>query len=179
MGLRSLLRRVPKTVALLDAAVAAMSGLVLPKRLIPENLDVLGPIVSLLIVVAFLMTLAYATGLQKRAKTFTLAALVALLALLAIQLTAVCPVTNYGPDRGTHSFLVGFSLSEAGRANRDALHATSCSELIQGAGDGRIRQMWNGSTVLSFAYALSYAAFVLGVVLALGGSDLAGRARSP
>lgn len=176
MTLRAMLRRLPKTVAALDAAIAAMSGLLLPGRLIPDNVDVIGPVVSLLVVVAFLMSVAFSESLRRQLKTVALGTLLALLLLLAIQLTTVCTVGNYGPKGDKHRLLTGFTLTNVGRAYVERLGTSSCAELIQGAGADRVSVMWGRSHVVAaFLYALSYSGFVLGVVLGLGGSELAKR----
>lgn len=169
MALRSHLRQIPATVALLDAAVAALSATLLPARLIPENLDVIGPTASLLVLVAFLITLAYPAGLRRRVRLLAGGSLAALLLLLALQLALVVPVSPYGPDAGTHRFLVGWTYSGQGREWVEALGPMSASEYVAAIGDDRIRAVWGGSYLQAAGlYAFSYMAFVLGVALTLG-----------
>lgn len=180
MSLRSHLEEVPKTVVLLDAAVAALSATLLPERMIPENLDVIGPTASLLVLVAFLITVAHPEALRRRARLLAGGSLVALLLLLALQLGVVVPVSPYGPDAGTHRFLVGFGHSEQGARWAEQLGTASASEYVAAIGDDRIPAAWGGSYLAAAGlYAFGYMAFVLGVALTVGALGSGARPVTP
>ncbi len=178
MELRALLGRIPKLVMLLDAAVAALSATLIRDRLIPENVDVIGTIGVLVIVVAFIISVAYKAKLQALAPRLAFTALVLLAVLLILQITLVETVGPYGPDEGQHRFLVGFRLSEEARTWRNAHPEESVSEYIANMGDDRIARAWGPSYSAAAAlYSLSYLGFILAVVLALGSLDIGGRPR--
>jgi hypothetical protein len=175
MELRGLLSHIPKSVVVLDAAVAALSATLIRDRLIPENVDVIGTIGALLIVVAFIVTIAYQSRLRRWLPRLALTAVAMLIILLLLQITVVETVGPYGPDEGRHRFLVGFSYSEQGRMWKKNQPAQSVSEYISYIGDDRIPLAWGPSyTVAAALYSLSYFGFILAVVLALGSLESAG-----
>jgi xanthine/uracil permease len=178
MELPTLLRRVPITVGLIDAAVATLTATLIRERLIPDNLGVLGVIAPLVIVSGFFVTAAYHDRLRVWLRPLALGSVATLIVLLLMHTQFVHSVEPYGADRGRHDFLVGYEYTEQGREWIKTLGPQSVSEYIAKAGDDRIRATWGTSYVqVAAAYSLTYLAFVLCVVLALGATELGGPQR--
>jgi len=174
MKFDKLLKRIPKTVVLIDAAIVALSATLIRNELIPENVSIIGPIGSLLVVVGVVMTFAYQPGLQRSLKLLTWLATGMLVLLLLLHVAYVEPVSPYGGDGGTHQFLVGHGLTPQGQEWASMAGAQSRAEIIKAVGDNRIRAAWGFSyTVIAVGYAIAYMGFLLCSVLALGGTDLA------
>lgn len=166
-------------VVLIDGALAGLSATLIRDRLIPENVDVIGTVAVLIILVGFIATIAYQARLKEWLKPLVILITASLLALLVVQASFVHEVAPYGADAGSHRFLVGFRLTPSGQTWADSIGLRSTSEFIGGIGADRISTAWGWSfTMLQVLYAISYLSLVLGVVLAIGGALLADGATS-
>lgn len=170
------LEGIPWIIGLINGAIAALSATLIRARLIPENIDLIGPLGTLVVIVAFLTTVAYRESLGRWLRRLIAVALVCLTGLLLLQVTLVEEVSAYGSDQGTHHYLVGSCYSEQGREWLDvaSIAATDRDELIRYVGDGDIPEAWGSSFYLAaLLYVGAYLGFILCVVLALGavGSD--------
>lgn len=171
--LHRFLKGIPKTVALVDAAVAALSALLLPKVLIPTNLDALGASVGVLVILCLFVTVRYSQAVHHNLAKLILVAGLALLGLVSLHVTAVCTVPGYGGVEKAPHYLVGFTLTPEGQSAATQLGSKSCTDLISGAGASRIPVMWGRSyTIGALLYVVTYGAFLVGAVLAFGGAVL-------
>lgn len=178
----SLWAEIPRLTTLLGAAVAAVLPLAVPDRLIPEQLDAIRPILSVAAVVALLGAWAFQRRLAGRAGLFVGIAAAGCLALAAVHLTLVQTVGNLGTPPGTYHFLVGFRLTEEGRAfvENAGLAGSGRETWVRAAGSSRIPWLY-GWTYAATAgtFAAASLALVGGVVLSLAAAGLHSPATLP
>ncbi len=170
---------IPTKIVVIDVAVAALSATLIRDQLIPENVGVIGPIASLLVIVCLSITIVSRDRLRVFSRRLATMSLASLVTLLLVQLTLVVSVSPYGDPPATHRFLRGFALTDSGRAwvADPSIPSGSWSEYIAAIGDARIAAAWGASfAVVAVLYSLSYLGLVLGVVLGLGGTALASTA---
>lgn len=161
--------------AALGALAAYLSATLVKERLIPQQLEVIGTVGTLFIIVALLLTLVYWTKLSKRLTAFVIVTIIALCTLTFVQIQYVV-AANVGQRSASgvipeHHFLIGYQLTDYGKARSKTLGENkSEKEYIETGGYDKIPE-WYGTSykVMAVFYTLAYMLFVVGVVLILGG----------
>lgn len=173
--LRDVFDRLPKVTTVIGVAVASLSPFLLPDRLVPAQLDVLRPATSLLIFVAIVMSWTFQPRLRHWLGPLAIAATVAVLALLALQILLVTRVDEYGEPPETHYFLTGYRITPAGTEMLERVGATTVSraEQIRRAGDDNIPVIFGGSyRIAALLYTLAVVMFVLSATMTLGAVEV-------
>ena len=155
---------------LVGAAIAALTGLFAPDRLIPEPLQNMKPFVSLIVIMALILAWVFRSDLKRRLKPVVLLTSALLAAVLALNVARVRTVT-YTRGEGTldRQFLVG------GTPVHPEDRGISAPDLIKASGDAwdDLAEVWGSSfTTVATAYAVLYPLLIVGVVLSLAASDL-------
>lgn len=177
----NLLRGMKVLFGLLTAAMAVLSQTLIRDDLIPEQIKFVGSIGALFILVALLVTLGYHPKLRKRLAVWIGIALVALVALVLLQVRYVATLENFGSPPGTYKYLVGFSLTPEGNRMRDVLGRNkSETEFVAEMGVDRIPVAYGLSYYTNATiYSISYLAFAFSFVLALGSLIIPERQAQP
>lgn len=157
---------------LLCVLIANFSRTLIKQRLIPSQLEVIGTVGSLFILVGLLLTLVYWSRLHKFLSASIIATCISLLALTIMHLNFVKSI-KAGQPAQEYNYLIGYSLTEEGRHRGDPEHCGplgSEEAYIECGGSDRI-PAWYGTsyTVMKTAYTLLYLLFMVGVVLTIGG----------
>jgi hypothetical protein len=154
----------------MSSTLAALSATLIRDRLIPYQLGVIGTVGALFILVGLLITLIAQAKLRKYLRLFVAAACVSLVLLTLLQIYCVVTVENYGNPPAAHHFLIGYSLTEQGKSWVNDAGSGSPEMAIGAVGYKRIPVMYGTSySVVEALYPLTYIAFVVAVVLTLGG----------
>lgn len=155
----------------LSIVMAQLSRTLIRNSLIPQQQYFMGDIGALFIMVGLLLTLVYWSGIHKRLRTFIKLAGATLIVLLFLQILFVVTVDKYGNPAIPRRFLVGFHLTKQGEELVNKVGANrSREEWIKDIGADRIDTMYGASYyAIAISYSLSYLAFVVGVVVTLGG----------
>jgi len=172
----TILRGIRALHILLCSVIAILSNTLIKSRLIPLQLDVIGTVGALFILVSLLLTLVYWNKLHKYLNAYVIISGIALMALTFIQLQYVItahvgePITPGGqiPEQ---QYLIGFKLTEYGEQRGELLGSgKSEKEYIELGGEGEIPK-WYGSSfeITKLGYALFYMIFVVSAVLTLAG----------
>jgi hypothetical protein len=166
----NILNRMKVVFGVLTTTMAVLSQTLIRADLIPEQINFVGGIGALFIIVALLVTLGYAQQLRKRLGLWLIIALVMLFVLVLLQVRYVVTLENYGDPPATYKYLVGFKLTDEGNRMRDALGRNkSESEFVAEAGADRIPVAYGTSYfAVATIYSVGYILFVLAAVLALG-----------
>lgn len=166
----------------LSTFAAYLSSTLIKERLIPEQLEVIGTVGSFFILVALLLTLIYWNKLSRVLSLFIIVTIVALCLLTFIQIQYVVKA-NVGPPNkagvAENNFLIGFKLTEYGQqrgqtrlVDGEMLGENKPEEqYIEVLGYDQI-PLWYGNSYkfMAVAYTLLYMLFVVGIVLAFGGT---------
>ena len=159
---------IPKTFALLTAAIAAVLGLFAPDRLVPEPLQGLRVVATLLTGVGFLLAWAWRGAIRRHARAVitVTALLVVVLALLNVffvhdvRIPADAPAARY--------FILGPSVADP------QFEGAFPAEIIGQEGDNwtALRTVWGGGFVaVAVAYSLCYVLLLPAMVLAIGATE--------
>lgn len=155
---------------------AVLSATLIKDRLIPYQLEVIGTVGVLFIIVALLFTLVFWSKLHRVLTYFVVATFVLLALLTFLQIRYVVSV-NIGreDERGNvpeHHFLIGYQLTEEGKREREESLGPNQSEkyYIENGGYDLI-PVWYGQsyTVMAVIYTLVYILFVTCMVITMGG----------
>ena len=151
------------------AAFTAALGLFAPDRLIPEPLQGLRPMVSLYVAAAFVFAWAWRASLRGGVRRFATVTFLLALVFAGLNLLFVRPVT-YSRENQTveRYFLTGLDPVHREDAGQSA------EDLIKTYGDGwsDLVAIWGGELAwIAGAYALTYLALILGMVLSVAAGD--------
>jgi hypothetical protein len=161
---------------LLSSVAAGLSATLIRDRLIPNQLDVIGTVGVLFIIVALLLTLVFWSKIHKVLAYVAVTTLVLLILLTFIQISYVVTV-NLGKkdEQGKipeYHLLIGYQLTKEGRKEREESLGPNQSEkyYIENGGYDLI-PIWYGTsyTVMAIAYTLIYMLFAMSIVLTMGG----------
>lgn len=155
----------------LGLAIAQLSRTLIREELIPYQLQFIGTLGALFILVALLISIIYQRKLTRILWVVLSVSVVCLLVLLFFQLKFVKTVANYGQPPATYRFLIGYGVSDQGQIWRKRVGDNlSEEEYIRKIGYDRIPPMYGNSYYINAgAYSISYLVFMVAVVLALGG----------
>lgn len=169
LGFVDWIRRIPATYGLLAAAISAAAGIFAPERLVPEPLGPFRALASLIVVVAFVLTWAWRTSLRRHLRLVTTVTALLLLVLGVLNVLFVRQVSYQSPPEER------FVLVGAGVADED-LRGMSDQDIVRNVGAelSDLRAAYGpGFVFVVLGYALCYLLLVQGVILSLGGSELA------
>ncbi len=173
-----LLADLPRLQAAISAALAALLPLLLPDRLVPQQLSVLRSVASLIVIVAFLAGWIYRRGLQRRRATLVWLAAAAAIGLGALQIRYVQELPAIGSDLRTEYYLVGYALTPHGHDMlvQAGVQNESLPVALRKVGPDAIPALYGDSyQIVSLLYTLCALAFVFSAVVTLTASDF----RSP
>ncbi|MBI2073441.1 MAG: hypothetical protein HYW06_13390 [Gemmatimonadetes bacterium] len=176
--LSEIAKGIPKSQAAVGAA-AAISMLFLPDRLIPEQLSILRPASSIIVVLSVILAWVFQRWLSRRLGVVALVAVVMLVLLILGQVAFVVELSAVGDPPETHYYLVGTSLTDNGRAWAGQLGVASAPREVQvlRVGPDAIPGMYGASYfAVAAAYTLSTVTFLLASVLAIAAAQLKRRA---
>lgn len=161
--------------ATLSIVAGALSATLIKKRLIPEQLEVIGTVGVFFIIVALLLTLVFWSKLKRVLVRSMIVTLLSLILLTFIQIQYVVTVNIGQPDEKgripEHHLLIGYKLTEYGHKRIEPLGANESEKhYIEWGGYTEI-PLWYGAsfTVMKAAYAFTYMLFTIGVVITEGG----------
>jgi hypothetical protein len=174
--LKDLTESFPAKVAVISAAVAAVSGLVFPAILLPDNLPALGATGSLVILIVFLMVWAWERPLRRSRRSLFLVVgalcLGALWIVVRLNTEVVEDIDAIGDPPQPARYLVGAELTPTGKAWMDSLGGPSRSLFIKRIGPSNIGVAWGASYARSrLRYTAAYLIMAAGVVLMLAISE--------
>jgi hypothetical protein len=138
---------VPNFIQTALAVIAALLPVILPDKYIPEQLDSLRMAATGLAFTALLVAIAYRHRLFRYKGILAIAAFLSACAVLAIHLSFVVKVPELGNPPGTYYFLVGWEITEEGRAMLERVGAVEVSlpEQIRRVGYDKISVMYGRS----------------------------------
>jgi CHAT domain-containing protein/tetratricopeptide (TPR) repeat protein len=168
--LRAILDNLSGIITALGAVLVALVPLLLPDRLVPEQLSVLRPTASLLFIVAFLVGWSYRRRLWPRRAAFLWAAIVALLGLAILQVQYVKELPGLGREARSEYHLIGYKLTPRGRVmvEEAGVGREAVEMALRQIGPDAIPVLYGSSyQALALAYALATFVFVFSVGLAL------------
>lgn len=174
----SLLAGLPKLTAAVAALSAALLPLLLPGRLIPEQLGFLRPTMSVFIVIAALSVWVFQQTLPRQARRILIVAVGCFLLVIAIQLKYVVTVANLGSEGDTYHFLTGFKVVDEGPAARVGVDPRNRVQLIRSirASDIPVVYGWTYD-VTAAAYVIGTIGTAIGIVLLMGAAEVSRRRR--
>jgi hypothetical protein len=163
------LKRIPIFTVVIDTAVAALSATLIKKEIIAENMDLIGKIGSIVIILSLLLVAVVGSRIHTWLIPALTLAIVAFIALVGTQLLFVKRVSPYGADERDHLLLVGYSLTDVGRAWAEKLKSTEPAVIIRSVGDGSIPEAWGKSFyVVGSVYVSSYLLLLLATSFTIG-----------
>jgi len=171
------LATIPKTFALLTAGIAALLGLFAPDRLVPEPLQGLRAMATLLAAVGFLLAWAWKGAIQRhlRAVITATAVLVFVVALMNVFLVHEIRIPADAPQ--PRYFILGPTVADP------QFQGAFPNEIIGQEGDNwtALSSVWGtGFIVVAVLYSLCYVLLLPALVMSISGTDLGSpRRRSP
>lgn len=171
------LATIPKTFALLTAGIAALLGLFAPERLVPEPLQGLRVMGTLLAAVGFLLAWAWKDAIRRRLRAFitATAALVFVVALLNVFLVHEVRIPTDAPQ--PRYFILGPTVADP------QFQGAFPNEIIGQEGDNwtALRSVWGtGFVVVAVLYSLCYVLLLPALVMSISGTDVgSSRRHSP
>lgn len=171
------LTTIPKTFALLTAAIAALLGLFAPVRLVPEPLDGLRAMATLLAAVGFLLAWAWKGAIERhlRAVITATAGLVFIVGLMNVFLVHEIRIPADAPQ--PRYFILGPTVADP------QFQGAFPDEIIGQEGDNwtALRDVWGtGFIVVAVLYSLCYTLLLPALVMSISGTALGSpRRRSP
>jgi hypothetical protein len=165
------LRQQPVVFTVIAAAKAGALGLFAPEILVPEPLQMLRPLGTLLVLVAFLLAWSWRKWLHAHAKAMMLATFLLMVLFAGLRLRFVRAVDYIAPTRETRYVLVGPTITDPdlmGMTDEDAVKTV-------GGSWSALRNVWGGGfEAAALSYSLTYLLLIQAVIMSLGATQIGG-----